>query len=783
MPTYPNNVPTVTVTGSWVNSDSSPASGVVSFTPNVILQDGTSTPPTTVLPKPTVAALANGAISVQLMATDAQALSPSGWVYQVVENIQGQTATTYYIQLPAAVPTQPLASATRLTVAPPQVVYVPASSVGAVNGVVSAATLTTKGDLLAASAAGTVTREPVGADGTVLTADSTQPTGVRWGTSGGAVTSVAGRTGAVVLGEADITGLAADLSARTVYRGAWVPSTVYAVNDLVTYADTLLLCKTAHTSGAAFGGLTNWTTLGVPASTFNVRLYGAVGDGKVVTDGAMTTGSAILTSATASFTAADQGKPIMVKGAAANGVTTLVTTIQSVTNATTVVLAAANASGGAVSNAYVLYGTDDTAAIQAAINAAQAYGAAHGYAKVYVPTAPGAFFAVAGALTKGGTTKGNAQLTLAPVAPAVNKVTIEISGAGNASGLFHWNQATPQLSGSALVSFGVYPGTSQQSTDQSTNGNGALIGGPNSAYGYATPALLFSNMLLVLKDIALVTTYSTYGLTYTAADFSGLGEANVFDVSIGVPALYADLQTPSSLSAGNSIGLFLPANGNNDNNAVRNLTINGGYTRALYATEHTVINRLAILYCWAALCVVGSDFGSVGASHAIYVDQMSCENCIRHIFVVGSGQAGVGPTVYVGQLDTEGNPVFYDGSNGGSGGYGLGDVAYTGYNPLSVPNPTGIKLKNLLQQPGVVGPPSFTSGTAFINPYWRDATVTLAGITSVAVGKPTSGVACLGGTTAPAMQTITMTSGTIRVPAGGWITITGTPTTNVWILD
>jgi hypothetical protein len=67
---------------------------------------------------------------------------------------------------------------------------------------------TTKGDLIARGAAAPATRLPVGTDGLVLTADSTQPLGVRWvavGGGAGNVTTVFGRTGAVVQVTGDYT--------------------------------------------------------------------------------------------------------------------------------------------------------------------------------------------------------------------------------------------------------------------------------------------------------------------------------------------------------------------------------------------------------------------------------------------------------------------------------------------------------------------------------------------------------------------------------------------------
>lgn len=151
-------------------------------------------------------------------------------------------------------------------------------------------------------------------------------------------------------------------------------------------------------------GLTAKADTSVLATQYNIRLqpkvynvisYGAVADGKERYDAAMTSGTSTLTCSSCSFTSADIGKAIRVEGAITNG--DLVTTISGFTNSSTVTLGAS--ATRTVSGDTLVFGTDNTAAIQAAINAAFLYGDA----KVYIPggldsTGHGGFYVIAGPL-------------------------------------------------------------------------------------------------------------------------------------------------------------------------------------------------------------------------------------------------------------------------------------------------------------------------------------------------------------------------------------------------
>jgi hypothetical protein len=434
------------------------------------------------------------------------------------------------------------------------------------------------------------------------------------------------------------------------------------------------------TGTVAAGDDARFTTGSAWVFDVTATAYGAVGDGKVVADGAMGSGSAILTSATAAFVAGDVGKAILVKGAGAAGVTTLVTTIASRQSATQVTLSAANASGGAVSSKLVMWATDDTVAIQAAIDAAHAYGLLHGAATVLFPAPTGRFYGVAGALVSGGTTKGNAQLTLPIVVTTSAKVTLTLLGAGDAAGVQHWEQTVPQTSGSTLVSFKVHASSGAQTTSINAAGNSCVIGGPSQPGGYGVAPGVFSNMNLVVRDLSILTTHSANGLTMSAMDLTGLANAGIHNFAYGTAGTVAgnDYASPGGFANGLAPGLLLPASGNNDNVVLTNITCHGGYTYAIFVTEHADISNMRILYCWAGFCPVGTYYNSVGSTHAIVATLLSIEACTYVVYVIGQGSGGLGPFLHL-RIDTETSTPRFGGNSSGAGlTSARGDVVLTG---------------------------------------------------------------------------------------------------------
>lgn len=92
----------------------------------------------------------------------------------------------------------------------------------------------------------------------VLPTDAAAATGSKRTLGAGATQASPGNHGHT---EVDVTNLTADLAAKLCWRGAWAATTVYLVNDVVTYSGGLYVAPTNFTSGSSFTA-GNWTELG-----------------------------------------------------------------------------------------------------------------------------------------------------------------------------------------------------------------------------------------------------------------------------------------------------------------------------------------------------------------------------------------------------------------------------------------------------------------------------------------------------------------------------------------
>ncbi len=103
----------------------------------------------------------------------------------------------------------------------------------------------------------------------------------------------------------------------------------------------------------------------------NVENYGAVGDCELISNGSITNGTNTLTTTSTLFVSADVGKSITVVGAGPTG-SNLNTTISGFTSSSSIVLT--TTAGTTATTTQIVYGTDNTVAINAAATAALSFG-------------------------------------------------------------------------------------------------------------------------------------------------------------------------------------------------------------------------------------------------------------------------------------------------------------------------------------------------------------------------------------------------------------------------
>jgi hypothetical protein len=417
---------------------------------------------------------------------------------------------------------------------------------------------------------------------------------------------------------------------------------------------------------------------------FQPESYGALGNGKVVYDGAMSSSSNptyLVCSTSTPFTTADVGKTVHVGGAGGGTYTPLITTIASYVNTSTVVLAASATS--TVSGGIVAWATDDTAAFKSCLSAAVAYAAAGpGYADIVMSAKR---YGIAANPIIGGATLGNAQIPLPIIAETAVKVTVTFKGVSDSSAFAGILSTVGQFPGPSLMCL------NNSGTIDGTYGPSHIIGGPFDGYGGGTAT--FSNMQVVFDGITLIVPYNG---TIGGADLFGVGECNVRTLSafaLAVPASGGAVPSMSNPGAAFSnfgvYGLRMPSANNNENSNIWVYNCEG-VCEGIGISEHTTWQKIGLNYNYNAM-VVYSDNG--GTSHYISGNYVVIGQVVNGIFFGGSADEGSPTKINIDVLSCEGigNYMIDDASN-----YGVGTIRYNVFSgSSSVNGGSGLTLTNI----------------------------------------------------------------------------------------
>jgi hypothetical protein len=489
----------------------------------------------------------------------------------------------------------------------------------------------------------------------------------------------------------------------------------------------------------------SWTTpsgTGGPTVVYDTpEAHGAKRDGLFLTDVTITHSSNTLTSSSASFTSANVGMQVIVQNP--SGGASLTTTVASFTDSHNLVLAATSANLATTS---AIIGTDDTAAIEAAVQNAvsTAQTAKETYAEVWFSEG---IYMVSGATTKGGSTLGNSQIPLPVISSTTSpKFTLSFRGISDASATVHWQQTVPNVTGSVICS------TLQNQSFDSTWGYPSVIGGP-TPQGLGSTDAGFMNMHIIIDGLSMVLPFNP---TQIGFDFRSLANATVKSASI------LPFETPANLNStgapsfnGGSIGLYMPSINNNDLCEVGSVTVYGLNYGIAFA-DHFNAKRVALIYCNHALFATNG--GSGALTHGAHIEYASVEACNIGIDATANSYAGTFPLT-IDHYDTE---VMYSHDVDDPTNSLLGYINWfgaSGHTAVDVNGAADLRILLMSSAQGARSAPTVpASASAFQNPFWRDCAVTVSGGTVSAIAVDGTSVG--------------LTSGTVIVPTGKTITLT-----------
>jgi hypothetical protein len=490
----------------------------------------------------------------------------------------------------------------------------------------------------------------------------------------------------------------------------------------------------------------NWATPTGGASGPTVvydtpEAHGAKRDGLFLTDVTITNSSHTLTSPSATFSSANVGMHVIVRNP--SGGASLTTTVTGFTDSHNLVLAATSAN---LSTTSAIIGTDDTAAIAAAVQNAvsTAQSAKETYAEVWFSEG---IYMMSGATTKGGATLGNSQIPLPVISSTTSpKFTLAFKGIDDASATPHWQQNVPNVTGSVICS------TLQSQSNDGTWGYPSVVGGP-TPQGLGNTDGGFMNMHIIIDGLSMVLPYNP---TQIGFDFRTLANATIKSASI------LPFETPAVLGAANPttfnggcIGIYMPSINNNDVCEIGSVTVYGT-NYGIAFSDHFNAKRVALIFCNRAFFITNGGSGSL--THGGHIEYASVEGCSVGIDASGCTAAGTFPLT-IDHYDTEVMSSF-DVSDPSNALFGyINWFGNGGYNTVNVQGASNFRVLHLSSAQGAQSAPTVSgSGTSLKNPFWRDCAVTVSSgtVTDISVDGTSTGI----------------TSGTVIVPTGKSIKLT-----------
>lgn len=335
---------------------------------------------------------------------------------------------------------------------------------------------------------------------------------------------------------------------------------------------------------------------------FDVTDYGAANNATALYDGVTTNTDATVTSATASWSAADIGKPILLRKS--DNTAKQITTIASINSATSIELTAAATFTG--TGVVLIYGTDDTAAIQDTINAIAAAGGGNLFS-------PGRNI-IAGALQD--PTRSNAQLLL-PLLDYVDtkQITIGFYGAKSPPTIFSVVGDTPVPDQHSIWYCLLDSGA-----------GGAVLGG----WGPVGTLENFTNVHVVWRDLAVRMPPNP---VLTALNFNAAASADVDRLAVDPGSYYVQGFVEPTTST--SYGLRMPKNNNGALSRIGTVNIAGMYNGYEFPEHCTGFETQAAWGCKQAYVF------PTATNHACHFQRLMPVHCPRGIVVTGVNYATV----------------------------------------------------------------------------------------------------------------------------------------------